>query len=285
VDGRELAEALRTGGPVYGTLIVSPAPKWHTALEGSGLDFVFIDTEHIAIDRSQLSWMCYAYSHIGIAPLVRIAEPNATLAVIALDGGAAGVIAPYVESAAQVRELVGAVKCRPLKGKRLQELLAGKSVEPVLRRYIEKNNAQHVLVVNVESVPAVEALDEILAVPGLDGVLVGPHDLSCSLGIPEQYDHPRFIATVNKIINKARAASVGAGIHFWGNLEQEVAWLKSGLNMLIHSGDITLFAKHLRAELAAIKTGVSPAAHHPPVLHGPHRSFAEGLVTSREPTI
>jgi 4-hydroxy-2-oxoheptanedioate aldolase len=285
VDGRELAEALRTGGPVYGTLIVSPAPKWHTALEGSGLDFVFIDTEHIALDRAQLSWMCNSYRQIGIAPLVRIAEPNATLAVMALDGGAAGVVAPYVESAAQVRELVGAVKCRPLKGKRLQELLAGKSVEPALRRYIEKNNAQHVLVVNVESAPAVEALDEILAVPGLDGVLVGPHDLSCSLGIPEQYDHPRFIATVNKIINKARAAKVGAGIHFWGNLEQEVDWLKSGLNMLIHSGDITLFAKHLRAELAAIKSRVSPATNHPPVLQGPHRSFAEELITPPEPTI
>jgi 2-keto-3-deoxy-L-rhamnonate aldolase RhmA len=285
VNGRELAEALRTGGPVYGTLIVSPAPKWHTALERSGLDFVFIDTEHIALDRSQVSWMCQAYQQIGIAPLVRIAEPNPTLAVMALDGGAAGVIAPYVESAAQVRELVGAAKCRPLKGKRLQELLAGKSVEPALRRYIEKNNAPHVLVVNVESVPAVEALDEILAVPGLDGVLVGPHDLSCSLGIPEQYDHPRFVAMVNKIISRARAAKVGAGIHFWGQLDQEIEWVKSGMNMLIHSADITLFAKHLRAELAAIKAGVSPSTNAPPVLQGPHRSFAEELIAPREPTI
>jgi 2-keto-3-deoxy-L-rhamnonate aldolase RhmA len=285
VNGRELSEALRTGGPVFGTLIVSPSPRWHTALEGSGLDFVFIDTEHIALDRSQVSWMCQLYSQAKLAPLVRIAEPNSTLATMALDGGAAGVIAPYVESAAQVRELVGAVKCRPLKGRRLKQILDGESIEPALRRYIERHNSHHVLIVNVESVPAVEALDDILAVPGLDGVLIGPHDLSCSLGIPEQYDHPRFDAAVRDIIDRARKAQIGAGIHFWGNQEQEVKWLRSGLNMLIHSGDITLFAKHLRNELAEIKAGFARGTGNSPVLRGPHQAFSEEMVVPHEPTV
>ena len=71
--------------------------------------------------------------------------------------------------------------------------------------YVRKYNQNHVLLVNIESVPALEALDEILAVPGLDGVLLGPHDLSCSLGVPEQYDHPRFEKAVHELITKARA--------------------------------------------------------------------------------
>lgn len=278
MNGKTLVQALHSAGPVYGTLIVSPAPKWHTALEGSGLDFVFIDTEHIALDRSQVSWMCQVYQQANLAPLVRIAEPSPILATMAIDGGAAGVIAPYVESAAQVRELVGAVKCRPLKGRRLQELLAGQSIEAALRRYIEKHNSQHVLIVNIESVPAIEALDEILAVPGLDGVLIGPHDLSCSLGIPEQYDHPQFDAAVHDIIRRARQRNVGAGIHFWANPEQEIKWLRSGMNMLIHSGDITLFAKHLRQELGAIKAAVSQRSMQSPVLRGPHLVVGEEVV-------
>jgi 2-keto-3-deoxy-L-rhamnonate aldolase RhmA len=264
VNGRELSLALRTGGPVFGTLIVSPSPKWPSALADSGLDFVFIDTEHIALDRAQLSWMCQAYQQLNLAPLVRIPEPNPNLATMALDGGAAGIVAPYVETAEQVRSLVGAVKCRPLKGQKLKELLNGHAAEPTLQSYLDKHNAQNVLIVNVESLPAVEALDEILSVHGLDGVLIGPHDLSCSLGIPEQYEHPLFEKTVRKIINAARDKQVGAGIHFWGSMEQEVAWIKAGLNMLIHSGDILLFAKHLHQELQAIKAGLSVNHNHRP---------------------
>src|SRR5213076_646100 len=96
-------------------------------------------------------------------------------------------------------------------------------------------------------------LDEILAVPDLDAVLIGPHDLSCSLGIPEQYAHPKFREAVRTIFRKARAAGVGAGIHFWGDLDLEAAFVRDGANLLIHSADISLFQKHLQLELNALK--------------------------------
>jgi 2-keto-3-deoxy-L-rhamnonate aldolase RhmA len=273
MNGRELAAALHMGGPVFGTLIVSPSPRWPSAIAESGLDFVFIDTEHIALNRETVSWMCQIYQQLNMAPLVRIPEPNPNLATMALDGGATGIVVPYVESAEQVRALVGAVKCRPLKGRRLAELLDGKPADPALKRYLDRHNLQHVLIVNVESVPAVEALDEILAVPGLDGVLIGPHDLTCSLGVPEQYEHPKFEATVRDIISRARAANVGAGIHFWGNMQQEIAWLQAGLNMLIHSGDITLFAKHLHDDLQKLKAGTAGDGKMRTPLHRPHQVF------------
>jgi len=253
VNGIELRRALRTGGPVFGTLVVSPSPRLPTALTGAGLDFIFIDTEHIALDRAQLSWMCQVYRQMGMAPLVRIPEPSPTLAAMALDGGAVGIVAPYIEKPEQVTALAGAVKWRPLKGQRLERLLNGEEIEPQLRRYLEQHNAHNILVVNIESAPAVENLDAILDVAGLDAVLIGPHDLSCSLGFPEQYDHPQFDKAVRNIISSARARRVGAGIHFWGDLQQEVRWLKDGLNMLIHSGDITLFVEHLTRDLQTLK--------------------------------
>ncbi len=249
----QLRQSLHAGDTVFGTLIVSPSPHWPDALRECGLDFVFIDTEHIALDRVQLSWMCQTYAAMGLPPLVRIPSPDPYTATVALDGGAAGVIAPYVETVEQVQALRGAVKLRPIKGQKLQGKLAGGTVEPELESYMEERANKRVLVVNIESVPAIAALDAIAAVPGLDAVLIGPHDLSCSLGVPERYDHPKFLAACETIFRKARAAGIGAGIHYWGSAEEQARFLAMGANMLIHSADISLFRKHLRAELDEVR--------------------------------
>jgi 4-hydroxy-2-oxoheptanedioate aldolase len=249
---RSFTERLRAGDLLVGTLIVSPSPMWPKALENCGLDFVFIDTEHIALDRAQVSWMCQTYARMNLTPIVRIPSPDPFEATKLLDGGAGGIIAPYVETAAQAQALRGAVKLRPVKGQRLENRLAGAAFEPELENYVTRRNEQ-ALILNIESVPAINALDEILAVPGIDAVLIGPHDLSCSLGIPEQYDHPTFREAARTIFQKARTACIGAGIHFWGDLELETGFVRDGANMLIHSADISLFQKHLRLELDTVK--------------------------------
>ena len=115
MTGNELRGALHEGTYVYGTLIVSTSPHWVQAVQSLQLDFVFIDTEHIAIERQTLAWMCQAYTGIGVAPLVRIPSPDPYQACMVLDGGASGVIVPYVETPEQVEKLAGAVKMRPLK--------------------------------------------------------------------------------------------------------------------------------------------------------------------------
>jgi 4-hydroxy-2-oxoheptanedioate aldolase len=250
-----LRQRLIAGETLFGTLIVSPSPRWPDVVRDCGLDFVFIDTEHIALDRADLSWMCQTYAALGLPPLVRIPAPDAYTAGMVLDGGASGVVAPYVEAAAQVQALRGAVKLRPIKGQRLRQMLDGAEVEPELQSYLASGAKERLLIVNIESVPALEALDDILAVPDLDSVLIGPHDLSCSLGIPEQYDHPMFLNACETILRKARGAGIGAGIHFWGDTDQQIHFLRLGANLLIHSADITLFQKHLRMELDAIKKG------------------------------
>jgi len=261
MNGRNLAEALHSGRRVYGTCIISPSPRWPGAIAGLGLDFVFIDTEHVPLERHQLAWMCQAYRALGLAPVVRVPKPDPFWATMALDGGAEGVIFPYVESPEQVQALRGATKLRPLKGERLQRALSGSAaLEPELDRYLAARNAGTVAIVNIESTPALEALDDILAVPGLDAVLIGPHDLSCSLGIPEQYDHPRFDDAVRTIIRKARAARVGAGIHYWASLDQEISWARDGLNLIIHSTDLTVVAQALRADLARLKQALGDAS-------------------------
>jgi len=250
-----LRQAMRSGQRVYGTLVSAPATLWVGMTEGAALDFVFIDTEHIPNDRQTLSWMCHAYRAIDLPPIVRVPEPDAYEACKVLDGGAAGIIFPYTETIEQVRQLVGACRYRPLKGARLQAALDDpQSLEPELRTYLEERNAGSIAVANIESVPAIENLDELLAIEGLDAVLIGPHDLSCSLGIPEQYDDPRFDQAVRTIFSKARAAGKGAGIHYFQEgLEAEVEWVKAGGNFIVHAGDVHFYRQTLQREIDSLR--------------------------------
>jgi 4-hydroxy-2-oxoheptanedioate aldolase len=250
MNGLQVSKALRSGQRIYGTLIVSTSPHWPAFVKSTGVDLVFIDTEHIAIERTLLAWMCQTYRALDIAPIVRIPEPDPYRACMALDGGASGIIAPYVETPEQVRKLYGAVKLRPVKGAVLEAKIGGSAALPgETGAYVDERNAGNVLIINIESTPAMANLDSILEVPGVDAVLVGPHDLSCSLGVPEQYTHPLFLEKIRYIIATARKHGVGVGIHFWNDWQQEVEWGKLGANLIMHSGDITLFSQKLREDL------------------------------------
>ena len=253
----DLSRALREGQPVYGTLITSASPLLPECLKGLGLDYVFIDTEHIPIGRQALSWMCQTYKAMDLAPLVRIPQPDPYEACKVLDGGACGIVVPYVERVEEVQALVGAVKLRPLKGNKLAAALDGtQPLSPKLSDYLQTWNEGRLLVINIESVPAVKNLEALLDVRGLDAVLIGPHDLSISMEIPEAYDHPEFDKTVRLIIDKARSKGIGVGIHFWASVEQEIAWARRGANIILHLGDITLFAQALAKDLRHMRSAL-----------------------------
>src|SRR5262245_38574439 len=254
MNGREIIQALHAGRRVFSSAIVSTSPLWPTLARQAGIDFVFVDTEHTPIDRQTLSWICQTYQALGLPPVVRIPCNDPFEACKVLDAGAGGVIGPYLETAEQARALVGAVKLRPLKGRRLQEALRDRNIlEPELRAYLDQRNGDKILIANIESVPAIENLEEICSVPGLDAVLIGPHDLSCSLGIPEQYGHPRFDEAVRTIFRVARRHRVGAGIHFWLGLEQELTWARAGGNLVMHSSDLASFSRTLTNEVGKLR--------------------------------
>lgn len=251
----DLKQKLLQGKTVYGTCITSNAPRWTNLVADSGLDFVFLDTEHIAIDRADLSRMCLTYQAKGLTPIVRIRRPDPYRASQAIDDGAIGVIAPYLENPDQIRELIGATKLRPLKGERLEDILSGKTIPSgELKEYLDRFNQGNLCIANIESVPAVERLDEMLSLEGLDAVFIGPHDLSINMGIPEQYDHPDFVAMVKTIVQKARKYTLGVGIHFSLEPQRQIDWIKEGVNIVVHSSDMALFSQRLRADIHHIKS-------------------------------
>lgn len=263
MTGKELNDALSSGKRVYGTLLVAPSPVWANVVGTLGLDFVFIDTEHIPLDRSMLSWMCQLYYAIGLAPVVRIQSPDPYEASMVLDAGAKGVIAPYVETVSQVRQLVGAVKKKPLKGAILEKLLNNEDPVPGLQEHLVKRTSDNVLIVNIESVPAMESLDGILETEGLDGILIGPNDLSYSLGIPEQYHHPKFKEAVDYIFSKARGHHKSAGIHmiYPDGISDELEWARKGANIMIHGADILAFQEKMAEDIRYLRSRLNDDWH------------------------
>lgn len=262
--GSAFIKKLKNGGNVYGTCLTSVSPGWAMILKNAGLDFAFIDTEHTAINRADMAKMSQVVSGYGITPIVRVPSPDPALVCQAIDAGAKGVIAPYLETVEQVQQLVGAVKYRPLKGEILQQVISGdKVLSPEMQHFLQSYNTGNIAIANIESVPAMDNLDALLGVPGLDGVFIGPHDLSISLGIPEQYDHPEFEKAVTAIIHTARKKGLAVGIHFSLAPERQVQWMKEGANIVIHSSDIALFSQKLQADLRVIKAAAGDGLSAP----------------------
>jgi len=258
MTGNEFNQKLHAGELLLGTAITNPSPIWTKLAKDLELDFVFIDSEHWPFTRNELANLCQIYGAMGIIPMVRIPHPDATLACMTLDAGAWGIVAPYVESVEQVQELVGAVKYSPLKGKVLLDGLQFDHWKSATRQYLDNRNAHRSVIVNIESIPAIENLSQLAAVPGVDALLIGPHDLSISLGIPEQYDHPLFEENAEKIIETARANGLGAGIHSWWSIKHEKALMKKGLNLLVHASDFIAAKTKLSHDFEVLRRIESP---------------------------
>jgi 4-hydroxy-2-oxoheptanedioate aldolase len=253
----QLKEKIRSGKLIYGTGFTSISHAWPASLKKADLDFAFIDTEHISMNRADMAKLCELFTSYNIAPIVRITNPDPHLASQASDAGAIGVVAPYIEHAHQVKELVGSIKYKPLKGEKLNNILNKKeTINPTLSNYLNNLNQHKLCIANIESPTGVKNLDEILAVEGLDAIFIGPHDLSVSFECPEDYDNPIFIQAAKKIIQKTIKKGIPVGIHFSLEPERQIQWIKEGANIILHSFDIALFTQKLIADLQIIRDGI-----------------------------
>jgi len=267
--GKDFRNALREGKKVYGTQISSTSPKMFDSVISLGLDFVFFCNEHVQYNPETLSWMCNAFKAAGVNPLVRILEPSPYLATQALDAGACTVLVPYVEEIEDVIALIGAVKYRPLKGKKLMRILHGEEKpSEELKQYLIHNNRNNSLVLNIESEKGVAMMNEYLAIqtldgPGVDGLMIGPHDLSTSYGMPENYFSKEFLALTEGIIKNARAKGVAVGGHtgYRDSLDLQLEWAEMGATMLLHCSDAFLFANQLNNDLNKIKKLLGTEEH------------------------
>jgi len=257
MTGKQFKEKLHNGERLFGTALTQPSPLWSEIYKNIKLDFVFIDNEHWPFSRNDIANLCQIYSNAGIVPIVRIPRPDPSLACMAVDSGALGIVAPYIEKVDQVKDLVGAVKYSPLKGNVLQSALKKNEWNETTKSFIEEKNENRIVIINIESIPALENLSNLAAIPGLDGLLIGPYDMVLNMGIPNQYDHQKFLDAINKVVQIARENRIGAGIHAWWGVEQEKEIVDMGVNMLIHASDYFATMTFLKNDFALLKRGCS----------------------------
>ncbi len=254
MNGAQLKATLQAGGRVYGTMLsIGRNTRWIPVLSGVGLDYVVIDTEHSPRSRAELGDYLLMFNTIGVVPIVRIPIPDSHYVTMAIDAGAQGVLAPYCETVDEVKEVVGAAKWRPLKGEAVRRVMdSGEHVSDATRAYLEERNKNSVAIIGIESVAAVNNLENILSVPGIDGIFVGPNDLSISLGIPDQYDRPEYQKTVKHIIDTCEERGIPVLVHHQ-TPELSTYWIRQGARFILHGTDRRALAEGFRSDFSRLR--------------------------------
>jgi 2-keto-3-deoxy-L-rhamnonate aldolase RhmA len=207
---------------------------------GSSVDFFWIDLEHAGMSPEALSAHLLACRARGIPGIVRLPGGITSLIKPALDSGADGIIIPQVRTVEEVKELVADCRYPPQGRRGFGPRVPSNYFRTADAGFVDEANASIFVAVMIETAEAYEAIDQIVAVPGLDSVVLGPADLSWSLGARGDVENPKVVAAIETIIAKARAAGlfVGAGmgpdVDFAYRMAQRgVQWLQVGLDCAI----------------------------------------------------
>lgn len=218
---------LKAGELAFGSEIMFPSADVAEILGYAGLDFVYLDMEHSATTHESLVHMIRAAEIGGATPLVRIPETlsGQTAGVILplLDLGAMGVIVPHVESAAQARAVVDAVKYHPLGQRGMFDVgrQTGYGFAMSGPEYVKAANDETLIVLMIETAQGIASLDEILSVPGIDVILIGSSDLSQSLGCPGQLLAPVVLQAIDRILARTQAAGIASGVGSFASFPPE----------------------------------------------------------------
>lgn len=205
-------QKLRQGKPALGAWMLIGHPAVAEVLAGEGFDWIGVDLEHTATDLAAVENILRAAAPTGKDVLVRLSACDAVQAKRVLDLGANGIIVPNVNSRELARQ-AAAVARYPRAGVRGASLCRATDYGRKFDRYVRAHNREVLVVVMLEDWRAAECADEILSVPGIDAALIGPYDLSLSLGRPGQLDHPEVKAACRRFLAACRRQGVPPGIH------------------------------------------------------------------------
>ena len=226
-------DRLRRGETVFGCAVqYFRSAEAARVFAAAGFDYLFIDSEHTGFDLETVADISAGAVTAGITPIVRVGELHYSLVARALDAGAQGIIFPRVEDPKALEQALRWTRFPP-QGQR------GFGVPSWIVDYqavsfadiIAHHNANTLVVVQLETRAAVERCDELLSVGGFEVAMIGPADLSISLGVPGQFDHPLFIETAERLIAACRAHSIVPGVQCRSAAQGEW-WISKGVQFV-----------------------------------------------------
>lgn len=247
-----LKDLLASGRAAVGAIVQLPCPPVVEVLAQAGFDWLVIDTEHGPIDAEKLHAMVRATSETSATPVVRIASNLDWLAKRALDVGALGVMIPGVNSANEARAAVSAVRYPPEGSRGFGPTFAGLRWGLTGADYARQANDAVTAILQIEHIDAVTRIDEILGVPGINLALIGPNDLSGSMGMLGEVSHPEVQAAIDRVLKAAKKAQVPAGI-FGVSADEINGYIAQGFQAVLAGVDVAFLAAGAGGMLNQIK--------------------------------
>ena len=238
-----IKRTLAQGRVAVGTMVCEMrSPAIALIMAHAGFDFMFIDMEHGAYTIETVADLIKVARLAGIAPLVRVPDPHYFLLSRPLDAGAMGLMVPRVEDVTTVESIVRSVKFPPL-GSRGCSTFKGHSdyTRVATREFTDFQNHEVLVILQIERREAIEEIEKITAVPGVDVCLIGPNDLTLSLGA-ESRDDPVVVAAIDRVIAACDAAGVASGIHI-SDVQELGMWMRKGMRMITCSTDTEFLSR------------------------------------------
>ena len=256
LKANRVKQALRQGEPIVGTMmseVRSPGFIW--MLANAGFDYVFIDMEHGTYDLQTASDLIKVARLANIVPLVRVPDLAYHVVAQALDAGAMGLMLPRVETRAQVEQFISFMKYPPM-GVRGATQGRGhtdyRSTSP--QELVAHMNEHTLAILQIERKAAIDNIDDLLSAPGVDVALIGPFDLSISLGAASAGE-PSVSEAIQQVVDAAQRNQVVSGIHS-ADPATVLRWHRQGMTMLTCSGDLGFFTAGAQQTLAALRDGI-----------------------------
>lgn len=241
-----LRKRLREGESIFGQIVLEFfTPGIGPILDAAGLDFVLYDMEHGRLDSALLETMIASCRGSQIVPLVRVPDLNYAPLSRVLDLGARGVMVPRVETREQAETIVRALKYAPQGCRGVATGVAHDLYRMGGPEFFSQCNEDTLVILQIESVLALQNLEAIASTPGVDALWVGQYDLTVSMELPEQFDHPRVNQAMDDIVAACRAHNIAAA--FMAPTPTSAAhWISKGFRMLGLGSDIGVFLAAMR---------------------------------------
>ncbi len=225
---------------VVGTLMAVGNPAVMELLGYAEIDFVMLDTEQRPHTAEELMNFVRAAELAGITTIVRVPEPTHKEIQSIAWSGAKGVVIPCLKYVEQVKELIDIAKYPPLGNRGFAKGrdcgYGNEEWSKGHENYMNVSNEEFMVIPQCETAECLDCIEEITALPGVDGILIGPNDLSISMGIPGQFTHPDFVNAIERIKNACKAAGK-PGFVFCGNIEKGRSYIESGYEGVLFSRD------------------------------------------------
>lgn len=248
-----LKAKLRSGQATLGCWITLGHTAIAEIMARAGFDWLVVDVEHSTISIDTVGELIRVIDLCGVAPLVRLTSNNPDQIKRVMDAGAHGIVVPTVNSREEAERAVAAVHYAP-EGVRGVGLGRAQGYGARFKDYLQWQKEGPVVIVQIEHRDALERLEEILTTPGVDGFIIGPYDLSCSLGVSGQFDHPDFTAAMERIRTTGLRLGSPAGLHIVEpDCDRLTQTLEEGYRFIAFSVDIRVLDVGLRQGLQRFK--------------------------------